>query len=222
MERAQFDPPGEYRDPGRGHLLAYVEAGGTGMQPRFGGGDAERTRVGAAIDEDLAAQQAYQPLAGVEGQVHGAVGVQGQQAAVGQGQAALFADAGALVGQPVAQRLGLPGGEPQRGAAEDQGEVLDRAPPVQPALAAEGRQGQRRRQSAEALQQALGALPGMGVLWAALPPLGARLARVVGAAAVLQAHQPLGGLVEDRRGNPAFARGIHSISSRHWRKACCM
>ena len=67
--------------------------------------DNERSRIAVSgFDEDFAFLQNNQALLCIEAHVHGAVGIEVEQRAVGQPHSALFAGGGTLVGEPVIER----------------------------------------------------------------------------------------------------------------------
>ena len=67
--------------------------------------DNERSRIAVSgFDEDFAFLQNNQALLFIETHIHGAVGIEVEQRAVGQPHSALFAGGGTLVGEPVIER----------------------------------------------------------------------------------------------------------------------
>ncbi|MCY1347035.1 hypothetical protein D9M69_331340 [compost metagenome] len=160
-------------------------------------GHPQWARVGGTLQEDLAALQVDQPLALVEADVHRAVGVQHQAAAVGEGQLLALADAGALVGQP-----GLPGPVLQRlpadrAGAEQHGEGFQRVAAAVRGRRVEGAVGEVAGQAAQAAVDRLDALPGLLVFRRGGAPGGPVGAALDAGLAVLQFDQPLHGLRGD-------------------------
>ncbi|MCY1414137.1 hypothetical protein D9M71_295790 [compost metagenome] len=189
-------------EAGAVRVLAHHEARAERLEQPVAAKYAQRAaRIAGAADEDLAALQHQQALALVEAQVHRAVGVQLQFAAVGQGHPATFADAGAVVGQHA-----LPGrdvaAQPQRRATDREGrQQLQRLPPTQ-ALAGVFQGVQRHAGGGHGVEtvlqllvQAGDPLPGgFMVVMGGAPAFAGGMQFAVGA--VLQAQHPLDRLLD--------------------------
>lgn len=199
-------------------MQAYVETGAEGLEQPLRGTYPQRPvrgrlRIGAAGEEDLAAGEEDQALAGVVAHVDRAVGVQLQAGAVDQLDTAPLAGGSAVVGAQA-----LPGQaiatDPGHGAAgHQQRQQFQRLAPLQALRATvQGAvgdpAGQRLEASLQFFVERADLLPGPLVLAVLRAPGRAGALQAIVGRLRAQADQPVDGLPDHRFVDPT-ARPVH-------------
>ncbi|MNH19953.1 hypothetical protein D3C79_797050 [compost metagenome] len=199
----------EQLDTAAALYFAHGKAGAQRLHFTGRGIDLERPRVPGAAQQQFAFEQADASFVVAEPDVHAAAAVEQQLAAIGQLQAAHFAGGGTLIGH------GLPPGQvalAQVTTAAHQQQDAQLPEQGAPALALfEHAAGGLRGHRGEGLLQGLQALPGALVLRVCRLPVGKRQTLLRIQRPVPVQHQPVAGLLDDRRVDRCIACLAHSL-----------
>jgi hypothetical protein len=162
-------------------------------------GEHEGTRRSPGIcggfHQHLSVPQPQQALLVIKGDVHGGIGVQEQHAAVVQYMAQALAHGGACAGIPCGLVVHAPGQPATQRGDQQCGDAAQQRTPARRARALQCAVGQWRWNLPAQRQQAFRALPRACMLRVGIvPALPLRTLRY--AAVLVQAHQPVGGLLQ--------------------------